>query len=110
MTTCCDQSSIDRQHRAQSISLPPSMVQDLFSLSARITTSLLSKFGPHAVYLGSEAAAEHYSKAASKEYAPRHISVNCIAPVSELFQTPYIICLYSDSVLRLCSKGHDSLL
>jgi NAD(P)-dependent dehydrogenase (short-subunit alcohol dehydrogenase family) len=35
----------------------------------------------YAVYLGAAAAVEHYSKAASKEFAHRRISVNCVAPV-----------------------------
>jgi NAD(P)-dependent dehydrogenase (short-subunit alcohol dehydrogenase family) len=46
-----------------------------------IVTSLLAAFtGNYSVYAGSKAPVEHFSKALAKELAPRHISVNCVAP------------------------------
>lgn len=46
-----------------------------------IVTSLLAVYTPlYAVYQGTKAAVEYYSKAASKELLSRNITVNCVAP------------------------------
>lgn len=46
-----------------------------------ITTSLLAGFtGYYSLYAGAKAPVEHFTRAASKEYAHRGISVNSVAP------------------------------
>lgn len=46
-----------------------------------IVTSLLGAFAPgYATYQGSKSPVEWFTKSASKEYQPRGIRVNCIAP------------------------------
>jgi NAD(P)-dependent dehydrogenase (short-subunit alcohol dehydrogenase family) len=47
-------------------------------VSSRLNVGLVPLY---ALYLGAAAAVEQYSKAASKEFAHRRISVNCVAPV-----------------------------
>jgi NAD(P)-dependent dehydrogenase (short-subunit alcohol dehydrogenase family) len=46
-----------------------------------LVTSLLSAFtGEYSIYAGSKAPVEHFTRAASKEFGPRGISVNAVAP------------------------------
>ena len=46
-----------------------------------IVSSLLAAYTPfYAIYPGSKAAVEHYTRAASKEFGDRGISVNAIGP------------------------------
>ena len=46
-----------------------------------LVSSLLAAYTPHyAIYPGSKAAVEHYTRAASKEFGERGISVNAIGP------------------------------
>lgn len=80
-----------------------------------IVSSLLAAYTPfYAIYPGSKAAVEHFTRAASKEFGERGISVNAIGPGP--MDTPFFYgqesadaVAYHSSAAALCKYSHKGL-
>ncbi|QBQ41434.1 SDR family oxidoreductase [Sphingobacterium psychroaquaticum] len=71
-----------------------------------IVTSLLAAFtGYYATYAGSKAPVEHFTRAASKEFGPRGISVTAVAPGP--MDTPFFYGQESDEAVAYHKQASD---